>query len=57
MPSTPFVRREALQEIEFHNALFSKTMNQKNRQGEKETDMEIGFFVYVKTINFFMLAV
>jgi hypothetical protein len=48
---------EALRETEFPNTLFSKTMNQKNRQGEKETDMEIGFFVYVKTINFFMLAV
>jgi hypothetical protein len=32
-------------------------MNQKNRQGEKETDMEIGFFVYVIKIKFFMLVV
>jgi hypothetical protein len=48
---------EALRETEFRNALFSKTMNQKNRQGEKETDMEIGFFVSVRKILFFMLAV
>ncbi len=43
---------EAQQETKFCNTLFSKTMNQKNCQGEKETDMEIGFFVSMKKINF-----
>jgi hypothetical protein len=61
MPSTPLlcVAGEALREIEFRNALFfQETMNQKNRQGEKEMDMAIGFFVsFVRKIYFFMLVV
>jgi hypothetical protein len=48
---------EALRETEFRNTLFSKTMNQKNREGEKETDMEIDFFVSVRKIKFFMLTI
>jgi hypothetical protein len=49
---------EALRETEFRNALFFQEDEPKEpREGEKETDMEIAFFVSVRKIYFFMLAV